>query len=275
MTVNTTKITSGPYEGNDVADTFSYTFRISEKSELRVLVTDLEGVQTVLTVDTDYTVAGVGNDSGGTVTLTAGPLAAGYEIFFRSDYKQTQLTAFSSQGAFFPELHEDAVDKLTFLIQQLSYSISRSVRVDEDFPDDELNLVLPSPVAGFSLGWSDDAKSLVNIDIVTSLSEAAESAAEAAESAAEALASENKAEKWAEEDEDIPVEPSMFSAKHYSIKASNAAASVPVALTGSLPFVKSNSAADNILLYEATPGNFELPFFKSNGVQDNIAIIGI
>jgi len=44
-------------------------------------------------------------------------------------------------------------------------------------------------------------------------------ALEASTSASNALASENKAEKWAEEDEDVPVETGKFSAKHWAIKA--------------------------------------------------------
>ena len=98
MTVNTTQITSGPYSGNDIADEFSYTFRIEGKTQLIVYETDDQGVETTLTVDTDYTVADIGVDAGGTVTRVAGPLPTGYEGYIRSDYKETQLTAFASQG---------------------------------------------------------------------------------------------------------------------------------------------------------------------------------
>jgi len=92
MTVNTSKITAGPYAGNDIADTFSYGFRIADKTQLKIFETDALGVETLLTVDTDYTVAGVGVDQGGTVTRTAGALPTNTTWYIRSDYQKTQLT---------------------------------------------------------------------------------------------------------------------------------------------------------------------------------------
>lgn len=144
MTVNTTTITSGPFEGNDVADEFSYTFRIDDKTQVKVIETDSAGVETVLTVDTDYTVAGIGNDAGGIITRVAGALPTNSTWFIRSDYKQTQLSALPSQGPFFPDIHESAFDKLTFLVQQLedvaqrSFRLSSNIDIDGVFtiPDD-------------------------------------------------------------------------------------------------------------------------------------------
>lgn len=129
MTVNTTNITSGPYEGNGVADTFSYTFRIEDKTQLTVYETDATGAQTTLVVDTHYTVDGIGNDGGGTVTRVAGALPTGYSWYIRSNYDETQKTDFDSQGGFFPDVHEKAIDKLTFLMQQLKDRLNRTLRV--------------------------------------------------------------------------------------------------------------------------------------------------
>jgi hypothetical protein len=131
MTVNTTNITDGPYLGNGISSSFSYTFRIVDKQQLTVYETTDTGFQTLLTVDTNYTVSGIGNDNGGTITLVAGALPVNYKIYIRSNYKNTQLTSFSSQGAFFPELHEDAMDKLTFLVQQDADRVLRSIRLSD------------------------------------------------------------------------------------------------------------------------------------------------
>jgi len=138
MTVNTTNITSGPYIGNGLSDTYSYTFRVDDKTQLSVYETTDAGVQTLLTVDTDYTVTGVGVDGGGTVVRTAGALPTNYEWYIRSNYTPTQLTDFDSQGGFFPDVHESAFDKLTFLVQQLldgkdrALSLSDSIDLDGD-----------------------------------------------------------------------------------------------------------------------------------------------
>jgi len=161
LTVNTTNITSGPYPGNGIADTFSYTFKVEDKTQLSVYETDDSDVETLLTVDTDYTVLGIGDDPGGTIVRVAGALPLNFEWYIRSDYKETQLTAFSSQGAFFPDLHENAMDKLTFLIQQLLDEKSRSPSVSISYSGD-LPLTLDDPVAGLLLRWKDDLSGLEN-----------------------------------------------------------------------------------------------------------------
>jgi len=136
MTVSTTTITSGPYSGAGTTDTFSYTFRVENKTQLKVYETDDAAVQTLLTVDTDYTVNNIGTDGGGTITRVAGNLPLNYEWYIRSDYKLTQLTEFASQGSFLPEIHEAAMDKMTFLIQQQQDGIDRNFRLSDTIPVD-------------------------------------------------------------------------------------------------------------------------------------------
>lgn len=146
MTVNTTNITSGPYIGNGVTDTYAYNFRVKDKTQLKVFETDTSGNETELTVDTDYTVSGVGNDAGGTITRTAGALPTDYTWYIRANYSTTQETALPSQGPFFPDVHEDAFDKLTFLVQQLYDLNSRSFRISES-ESDVASIVEVPPVA--------------------------------------------------------------------------------------------------------------------------------
>lgn len=162
MTVNTVDITSGPYTGNGTTADYSYTFRIDDKSQLAVYETTDLGVKTLLTVDTDYTVSGIGNDAGGIITRVAGNLPTDYIWYIRSDYKNTQLTAFRSQGAFKPDVHESAMDKLTFLIQQLQDAVDRSMRLAADVDYSGVSVVLPEPIAGYTLAWNETATALVN-----------------------------------------------------------------------------------------------------------------
>ncbi|AUR93206.1 hypothetical protein NVP1185O_19 [Vibrio phage 1.185.O._10N.286.49.C2] len=163
MTVNTKKITSGPYAGNGIADTFSYGFKVQDKTELIVYETDDAGVETVLTVDTDYTVNTVGNDGGGTITRISGALPNNYQWYIRSNYDETQLTAFTSQGPFFPDLHENMADKLTFLIQQLLDKIGRTFSVSDSYSG-PLPLTLENPDSGKVLRWNEDEDGLENFD---------------------------------------------------------------------------------------------------------------
>lgn len=162
MTINTKKVTSGPYTGNDIADTFSYTFKINDKTQLSVYETDDVGVETLLTLNTHYTVNNIGNS--GTVTRIAGALPTDYEWFIRSNYEETQLTAFGSQGPFFPDIHEDMADKLTMLIQQLINDKERSPSLSLSYRG-PLPISLDDPVAGWAVRWSTDLSTLEVFDI--------------------------------------------------------------------------------------------------------------
>lgn len=116
MTVST-EVDHNDYTGNGVTTSFPYTFRIFQKTDLLVQVVDLSENITVLTLDTDYSVTGAGTYSGGSVVLSS-PLANGWQISISRELPATQETDLRNQGKFFAEVHEDAFDKLTMLIQQ-------------------------------------------------------------------------------------------------------------------------------------------------------------
>lgn len=122
MTVSTV-VDHNDYVGNGVTTSFPYTFRIFKKSDLVVTVIDLNENLTVLTLDSDYTVTNAGSYTGGTVILPAA-LATGWQISIARELQATQETDLRNQGKFFAEVHEDAFDKLTMLIQQ-TYSALR------------------------------------------------------------------------------------------------------------------------------------------------------
>ncbi|HHH6588144.1 TPA: hypothetical protein ACP2JN_005069, partial [Escherichia coli] len=117
MTVST-EVDHNEYTGNGVTTSFPYTFRIFKKSDLVVQVVDLDENIAVLALDTDYTVTGAGGYNGGNVILSKA-LANGYQISISRDLPVTQETDLRNQGKFFAEVHEDAFDKLTMLIQQV------------------------------------------------------------------------------------------------------------------------------------------------------------
>lgn len=126
MTISTV-VDHNDYTGNGVTTSFPYTFRIFEKTDLTVSVMDLNENMTVLVLDTDYTVTNAGGYSGGNVVLTT-PLATGWKISIARELEPTQETDLRNQGKFFAEVHEDAFDKLTMLIQQVASMFRLALR---------------------------------------------------------------------------------------------------------------------------------------------------
>lgn len=117
MTVST-EINQAGYTGNGVTTVFPFTFRILQAGDLTVTVIAPDDQETVLILGTGYTIAGVGSYSGGAITLPQ-PLPTSYQIVLQRDMAIVQETDLRNQGTFFAEVHEDAFDYLTMLIQQV------------------------------------------------------------------------------------------------------------------------------------------------------------
>lgn len=126
MTVSTV-VDHNDYTGNGITTSFPYTFRIFKKTDLTVSVIDMSENITVLVLDTDYTVTNAGGYNGGSVVLAA-PLATGWQISIARELEPTQETDLRNQGKFFAEVHEDAFDKLTMLIQQVGSMFRLALR---------------------------------------------------------------------------------------------------------------------------------------------------
>ncbi|EOS8835368.1 hypothetical protein [Escherichia coli] len=126
MTVST-EVDHNEYTGNGVTTSFPYTFRIFKKSDLTVQIADLNENITVLKLDTDYSVTGAGGYNGGNVILSKA-LANGHQISISRELPVTQETDLRNQGKFFAEVHEDALDKLTMLIQQVGSMFRLALR---------------------------------------------------------------------------------------------------------------------------------------------------
>lgn len=116
MTVST-ELSHEEYTGNGVTTDFDFRFRILKAEHLVVSVADQDGTERILTNGTDYTLRGVGSYRGGKVILKT-PLATGWKIGIARDLPAVQETDLRNQGKFFAEVHEDAFDYLTMLIQK-------------------------------------------------------------------------------------------------------------------------------------------------------------
>lgn len=125
------------YGGTGAQVAFPYTFRIFSATDMVVIKRSINGVETPLTLYTDFTVSGVGNVGGGTVTLIGnyaigavpGPLATGEKLLLKRLVPLKQETDYVEGGAFLAESHEAALDRLTCIAQQLQEQVDRSVKV--------------------------------------------------------------------------------------------------------------------------------------------------
>lgn len=126
MTVST-ELSHEEYVGNGVTTDFDFRFRIFESRHLIVVVADSDGNEKTLKNGTDYTIVGAGSYHGGKVVLNK-PLAQGWKILLERDLPVVQETDLRNQGKFFAEVHEDAFDYLTMLIQKALGTFSLSLR---------------------------------------------------------------------------------------------------------------------------------------------------
>jgi hypothetical protein len=162
MTISTTTRKAGPYLGTGLVSAYPFTFKVLAAADVLVTVRDTSQAETVLADPADYTVAlnaDQNSNPGGTVTLTA-PLADGYYLVITSDQPATQPVDLISQGGFYPDVIDEALDRQTILVQQLAEQLDRNVRLPVSV-DGAYNLELPLPTAGRSLvGWDDAGTAL-------------------------------------------------------------------------------------------------------------------
>lgn len=143
-TTNVTRLTA-----NGTTGPFPFTFRIDDAADLQVVVRDqATGVETVKALNVDYTIppGDIGDPNGGDVNFVAGKQpASGDTITLRRVVPLTQGVDYTPSGPFPAETHEQALDKLTFIAQQLSEELDRALKIpvssgstDIDVPDPSL-----------------------------------------------------------------------------------------------------------------------------------------
>lgn len=109
------------YDGNDAATEFDYTFKIFDADDLVVVLTDVDDNETTLVRGSDYSVDGVGDEAGGTVTypISGTPLATGETLTILREIPVVQETDLRNQGRFYPETIEEEFDRSRMIDQQV------------------------------------------------------------------------------------------------------------------------------------------------------------
>ncbi|MBV6341031.1 hypothetical protein [Candidatus Magnetobacterium casense] len=138
--------------GDDSEVDFDFGFQIYDDGDIVVYkITTATGEKTLQVLGVDYTVAIDTDSPGGTVTYTTAP-ASTEESYIICAIQPVQATTFLTNGKFTDEQVENALDRLTMLVQQLEEMVGRCLKVDYEFDNPEL---LPefSTTAGY-LYWN-------------------------------------------------------------------------------------------------------------------------
>lgn len=136
MTVSSEVNRAGPYLGNGSTTVFGFGFNIVSDGHLRVILTTEAGVENELAFPGAYSVQGVGQAGGGSITLIPAP-AIGQSVTILRAVPFVQEVDLENQGAYYAETVEAALDLGVMRDQQLAEEISRAVKLPPGMSSDE------------------------------------------------------------------------------------------------------------------------------------------
>lgn len=148
------------YAGTGLLSVFPYKNKIFENTDLEVYIRDAAGVETLQTLNVDYTVSGAGVDTGGNVTFMAAP-GATETVVIRINLPLTQATVLPETGMFPAKGVEYGLDRTVKLCQQLAEELGRAPRAAAASGYSDLALPLPGSLAvPYYLRWNSGATAL-------------------------------------------------------------------------------------------------------------------
>jgi hypothetical protein len=155
------------YVGDDSTTVFPYQFRIISEDDIIVVTTDSDGIDTVLTLGTDYSVSGVGNNGGGAVTLVVAP-DSDTRITLASNAPALQPESYVENDAFPAASHELALDRVTTVARSSLEQCSRALQVPYGTDASTFTNLLPPVIAdnaGMALALNDSATGFEFVEI--------------------------------------------------------------------------------------------------------------
>jgi hypothetical protein len=155
---------------------FPYTTKIFAQTDLVVQIVGT--TTTTLTLTTNYSVSGTGEDSGGSVTLVSAG-SSGDKLVIRKVLPLTQTTDLVENDPNRAEVMENALDRMVLIAQQIDENVQRAVVRDVT---QTTQVTLPTPSADKLIGWDSAGTGLEN---KTTLDADVQAACETAQTAAE------------------------------------------------------------------------------------------
>jgi hypothetical protein len=162
MTVTAESIVPTSFNLDGVSTVFTAPFKVFEADHVQAYIVDAAGVETLLTLNSGYTVTGVG-EAQCTVTLASAAGTSGQRLVLARVLPLTRETELAP-GPLPPEELDADADRVVMMVQQLQEQIGRAVL--QAISTTARGLAFPSPPAVGDttelIGWSDDRTTLVN-----------------------------------------------------------------------------------------------------------------
>lgn len=194
MTISTESRKAGPYIGDGAQTQFPFAFKVFKEADIRVVVADTStGHERELVLGRDYKVYLQTNQNtvpGGNVALSA-PLDHSCKLVLLSRVPYLQPVEITNQGAFYPSVINNGLDRATIQIQQLAEIQARTLTYPATITG--FNPQLPPPEPDKALGYNDDCSGFKNIDIAGMKDANAQALATSNKAASDAQAAIQKA----------------------------------------------------------------------------------
>ncbi len=151
-------LTKVPYACDGTTVIFPITFVYFEDADIRVVLkNNTTKAETVLVLNTDFTIPAVGEEYYGNIILAGDyavtPPASGYTLLLKRVLPLTQLLDYIEATSFPAEMHEEALDRRTMIEQQISEMLGRALLLAE--ASTLAGLVLPEKDGEKAyLGWN-------------------------------------------------------------------------------------------------------------------------
>ena len=129
------------YSGNS-STLLAYTipFVFFDNADIQVFLTAPDSTQRQLTIGTDYALTGALDYSGGTLKTTVA-YGSNYKITILREVVITQNTSYTTADKFPAASHEQALDRITMILQQLDRRVKRTPRFRDT--DGETSPLIP------------------------------------------------------------------------------------------------------------------------------------
>ena len=130
------------YNGDGVTTAFPTTFKFIKNSHVTAVLRDANAVETTLIEFTNYTLAGAGDEDGGTLTMIVAP-ASGEVLIIKLDVPFTQEKALPLGGPFPSTQVEEMGDLAAMVSSKNNENFERTLHVPESDSQNGADLELP------------------------------------------------------------------------------------------------------------------------------------